>query len=367
MSVSPSNAASGERSAPPDGGADRTSPLRERLDAVRATLAAELVGHEALIERLLIALLTGGHVLIEGPPGVAKTRAVNRFAALLDARFVRVQATPDLLPADITGTDVFDQRSGEFRFMAGPLFNHVVLVDEINRAPPKVQSALLEAMGERQITTGGTTRVLDEPFLVAATQNPLEHEGTYPLPEAQLDRFMFFVELGLPGIERERQILDRVLDELGANATSPRPTPSDATVPHARENGEAPRAADAVAEAPDRAFVALARDAASRTFLSEAVRDYIVRLVGATRGLGAGGAVAGEVSQAASPRGSINLALACRARAWLDGREFATPDDVAELAADVLSGRIALDYRARAEGITPRQIVEGILEATPRV
>ena len=317
---------------------------RERFARVAATLADGLVGHETLIERLLIALLTGGHVLLEGPPGVAKTRAINRFAALLDARFVRVQATPDLLPADITGTDMYDRRSGEFRFLPGPLFNHVVLVDEINRAPPKVQSALLEAMGERQITTGGTTRALEEPFLVAATQNPIEHEGTYPLPEAQLDRFMFFVELALPDATRERAILDRVLDELGGGT------------------GE-----ESVAPLVDAALIAAARADVGRVFLSEAVRDYIVRLVAATRGHGAGGAAADDIRQAASPRGSINLALAARARVWLDGRAFATPEDVAALAPDVLSGRLSLDYGARAEGITPREIVGRILEATPRV
>ena len=346
--------------------------LRERLAAVRDTLAAELIGHETLIERLLIALLTGGHVLLEGPPGVAKTRTVNRFAELLDARFVRIQATPDLLPADITGTDVFDQKSGEFRFMAGPLFNNVVLVDEINRAPPKVQSALLEAMGERQITTGGTTRALEEPFLVAATQNPLEHEGTYPLPEAQLDRFMFFVELALPDLDRERRILDRVLDELAEGVDATTDTAVDGSDgggdgEGGTGNGSARSARGSATGAPDAAAVALARDAVSRTFLSEAVRDYIVRLVGATRGIGAGGEAAAEVHQAASPRGTIALALACQARVWLDGREFAMPDDVVELAPDVLSGRISLDYRARADGVTPRRVVERILDATPRV
>ena len=331
---------------------------RARFAEVRATLAAQLIGHERLIERLLAALLTGGHVLLEGPPGVAKTRAIRRFAALLDARFVRVQATPDLMPADITGTDVYDQREGTFRFVAGPLFNHVVLVDEINRAPPKVQSALLEAMGERQITTGGVTRALEEPFLVAATQNPIEHEGTYPLPEAQLDRFMFFVALELPDAERERRILDHVLDERAAT--------TDAEA--ASDRGGEPIAPSAArAEAPDATLVALARADVARTFLSEAVRDYVVRLVCATRGLGAGGGAAAEVAQAASPRGSIHLAAGAQARAWLDGRDFVTPDDVAALAPDVLSGRIALDYRARADGLTAREIVERIVAATPRV
>ncbi len=318
--------------------------VRASMQLLRTTLAGQLIGLESLIDRLLIALLTGGHLLIEGPPGVAKTRTINRFARLLDIRFVRVQATPDLLPADITGTDILQPRSGEFTFNPGPLFNHIVLVDEVNRAPPKVQSALLEAMGEHQITSNGVTRKLEEPFLVAATQNPIEHEGTYPLPEAQLDRFMFFVNLELPGIEQERRILDQVLSE------------SDPLVatngPEAIGNGE---------------LILRARQLIPDVFLSEAVRDYIVRLVGATRGLGAGGQSASMIAQAASPRASIYLALASRARAWLDGREFVTPDDIATLAPDILSGRIALDYRARAAGNTARQIVQDLLDSTPQV
>ncbi len=314
-----------------------------RITQVKARLSEQLVGLETLSERLLIALLTGGHVLIEGPPGVAKTRTINLFAQLLDTQFVRVQATPDLLPADITGTDMYNQASAEFTFLPGPLFNNIVLVDEVNRAPPKVQSALLEAMGERQITTSGITRKLDEPFLVAATQNPIEHEGTYPLPEAQLDRFMFFVNLELPGIDNERLILDQVLSE-NTDQTD------DQNLP--------------VCNAQD---IAQARQEVSQVFISDAVRDYIVRLVGATRGLGAGGNAASPIAQAASPRASINLALASRAAAWLQGREFVTPDDIASLAPDILCGRIALDYRARASGTTARSVVQALLEATPRV
>ncbi|ASJ74248.1 AAA family ATPase [Granulosicoccus antarcticus] len=314
------------------------------LQELRATLGKQLVGLEPLIDRLLIALLTGGHLLIEGPPGVAKTRTINRFAQLLNVRFARIQATPDLLPADITGTDMFQQQSGEFKFHAGPLFNHIVLVDEVNRAPPKVQSALLEAMGEHQITTNGVTRKLEEPFMVAATQNPIEYEGTYPLPEAQLDRFMFFVTIDLPGIEQERMILDQVLSEPDALLDTPK-----------------------VAAIGDRELILQARQAIPQVFLSEAVRDYIVRLVSATRGHGAGAAVATGIAQAASPRASINLAIASRAAAWLDGRDFVTPDDVVALAPDILCGRIALDYRARAAGKTTRQLVNELLDATPRV
>ncbi len=315
-----------------------------QLQLLRSTLSGQLVGLDTLVDRLLVALLTGGHLLIEGPPGVAKTRTINRFAQLLDVSFVRVQATPDLLPADITGTDMFQQQSGEFKFKPGPLFNHIVLVDEVNRAPPKVQSALLEAMGEHQITTNGVTRKLEEPFMVAATQNPIEHEGTYPLPEAQLDRFMFFVNIELPGIEQERMILDQVLNEPDPLLVTPEVLPVG--------NGE---------------LILQAREAVLNVFLSEAVRDYIVRLVSATRGHGTGGKLAAVIAQAASPRASINLAIASRAAAWLDGRDFVTPDDVVALAPDVLCGRIALDYRARAAGTTTRQVVNELLEATPRV
>ena len=316
---------------------------RSSLASLRTRLAAQLVGLDTLIERLLIALLTGGHILIEGPPGVAKTRTIKCFAQLLDMSFARVQATPDLLPSDLTGSDVFAQQSGEFQFLPGPLFNHIVLVDEINRAPPKVQSALLEAMGEQQISTSGVTRTLEKPFLVAATQNPIEHEGTYPLPEAQLDRFMFFVELALPPLESERLILDQVLGESIAGATPQLQPASSAN------------------------DILLAQQSLQDFHISEAVRDYIVRLVGATRGEGRGAVNAGVIAYAASPRASINLATAGRALAWLRGREFVTPDDIAELAPDILSGRIVLDYRARADGVTNRSVVQKILEATPRV
>ena len=306
-------------------------------------LATQLIGHESLIERLLIALLSGGHVLLEGPPGVAKTRTINCFADLLDLTFVRIQSTPDLLPADITGTDIYQQQSGDFRFLSGPLFNNVVLVDEVNRAPPKVQSALLEAMGENQVTTGGLTRALPEPFLVAATQNPIEYEGTYPLPEAQLDRFMFFINLVLPEAAHERQILDHVLNEKRDGTTS-KPMPT--------ANAE---------------LVAAAQAAVQKVHLSDAVRDYIVRLVTATRGHGAGGAAANSILQAASPRASIFLASGAQAKAWLDGRDYVVPDDVSSLASDVLAGRIALDYQARAAGSHARDVIAEILESTPRV
>lgn len=321
-----------------------SSDVLAQLLRARAVLATQLVGLEFLVDRLLVALLSGGHILIEGPPGVAKTRTIKYFAHALDIAFVRIQATPDLLPSDITGTDMYQQNSGEFKFLPGPLFNNIVLVDEVNRAPPKVQSALLEAMGEHQITTGGITRALDEPFFVAATQNPIEHEGTYPLPEAQLDRFMFYVNLDLPNVEHERRILDQVLSEqTRANSTS------ELTSPITKND------------------ILNARYFVTNVHISDAVRDYIVRLVSATRGYGAGGKQAGAISQAASPRASINLALAAQASAWIAGRDYVDPNDIAELASDILCGRIALDYKARAAGMTNRSAIQQLIETTPRV
>lgn len=319
------------------------SDHQQTFKDLQKQLATQLIGHEVLIERLLIALLTGGHILLEGPPGVAKTRTINRFAQGLDLAFVRIQSTPDLLPADITGTDVYQQQAAEFKFLSGPLFHNVVLVDEVNRAPPKVQSALLEAMGENQVTTGGITRALPEPFLVAATQNPIEYEGTYPLPEAQLDRFMFFINLVLPQASHERKILDHVLDE--------------------RKTGSA-SALQAIANAE---CISASRALVNEVHLSDAVRDYIIRLVTATRGEGAGGEASANIMQPASPRASIFLATGAQAKAWLAGRDHVVPEDVSSLASDVLAGRIALNYQARAAGDSARGVIEQLLEATPRV
>ena len=315
--------------------------VSEAFRALRSELEHRLIARSALIDRMMIALITGGHLLIEGAPGLAKTRAVKLFAALIDASFVRIQATPDLLPSDLTGTTVFRPERGAFEFVQGPLFHNVVLVDEINRAPPKVQSALLEAMGEGQITHAGETRRLHDPFMVAATQNPIEHEGTYPLPEAQLDRFLFFVDIPMPDIPGERAILDLALAErLDADNMS-----DDARV-----------TAEDVAEA---------RRQAATVHVSPAVRDFIVRIVAATRGIGAGGEAARDIEHPASPRGSVGLALAAQARAWLDGRDHALPVDVEELAPDVLSGRVALTYRARSENRTARDVIRDILARTP--
>lgn len=321
---------------------DSAGSAHAAFSAMRGTMRARLIGRENLVDRLLIALLTGGHVLIEGAPGLAKTRAVKLFSDLIAADFVRIQATPDLLPADLTGTTVFRPESGAFEFVEGPLFSNIVLVDEINRAPPKVQSALLEAMGEGQISVSGVTRTLSRPFMVAATQNPIEHEGTYPLPEAQLDRFLFFVEIPMPGVDAERAILDLALSE---------------------RSGEG----DAITPPLGKIAWQTARGEVAATHLSPAVRDFIVRLVAATRGIGAGGEAAGDIEHAASPRGSISLAAAAQARAWLEGRDHVLPSDVEELCVDVLSGRIGLTYRARAQGRSVREVIAAIREKTPVV
>lgn len=291
-------------------------------------VAAGLIGHQKMAERLVIALLAGGHVLLEGPPGIAKTRAVKRLAAHLPGKHARIQCTPDLLPSDLTGTQVYRAEDG-FSFVPGPLFHSLVLVDEINRAPPKVQSALLEAMAEHQVTTGGTTRPLPEAFMVVATQNPIEHEGTFPLPEAQMDRFLLHLHLDLPGAEDERAILDLVESELLAAP---------------------PPAAELISDADIQA----ARDGVAQVYLAPVLKDYIVRLVMATR---AGGAVADRVEHPVSPRGTLALAAATRARAWLRGRDHGLPEDVEDLAADALAHRLTPSWQAISDGCTSRGLV----------
>ncbi|AZQ69118.1 AAA family ATPase [Silicimonas algicola] len=300
---------------------------------LQALLAARLIGHDRLVERMLIALLTGGHMLVEGAPGLAKTRAVRALADAVSGTNARIQCTPDLMPADLTGTPVWRAQSGTFDFVPGPVFHNLVHVDEINRAPPKVQSALLEAMAEGQVTSGGETRKLPDPFLVVATQNSIEHDGTFPLPEAQLDRFLLHVVLDLPDLETERRILDLVEAETLDGAHPPAPISLDK--------------------------LTAARNEVRRVHLAPELRDYIVRLVVATRD----GALAGDVGHAASPRGSLALAAASRARAWLAGRDYALPEDVADLARDALAHRIVLNWRAVAEGRTAREVVGGILDA----
>ena len=310
-----------------------TGDTPQGVAALAAGLEAGLAGQERLIRRLLITLLAGGHLLVEGPPGVAKTRAVKSLAAGIAGRFARIQCTPDLMPSDVTGTPVYHPKDGTFEFLPGPVFNNLLLVDEINRAPPKVQSALLEAMAEHQVTAGNTTHALPCPFFVVATQNPIEHDGTFPLPEAQLDRFLMHVVLDLPDIGTERRILDLVEAEGQGSPTAAQ----GAGMTLAR-----------LGEAQDRV-----RD----VHLAPELRDYIVRVVMATRDP----RLRDEVDHAVSPRGTLALAATARARAYLAGRDHALPEDVAALAADVLAHRMVLSWTAVAEGRHARDLVAEIL------
>jgi len=305
--------------------------------ALRHEVGKRVVGQDFMVERLLIGLLTGGHILLEGVPGLAKTLAVRTVAECLRITFSRIQFTPDLLPADVIGTMVYDQRSQEFYPKKGPLFASLVLADEINRAPAKVQSALLEAMQEKQVTIGGETFFLGEPFLVLATQNPVEQEGTYPLPEAQLDRFMLKVRVDYPSRDAEKEIVARM--------ASGRPI-------------EVQR----VAEAED---VLAARSAIAELFMDQKVVDYIVDVVRATRDPQAAGLpeLKSLVAFGASPRASIYLAQASRAHAYLRGRSYVVPDDVKAIAPDVLRHRVLLTFEAEAEDVDADRVVAKILDA----
>ncbi len=320
-----------------------TDALRKTFNDLAGQLEQLVLGRSSLIERLLTALLADGHVLLEGPPGLAKTRAAHLLATSIDASFQRIQFTPDLLPADLTGTTVYDAHDHRFDFHPGPLFHNVILADEINRAPAKVQAALLEAMEERQITVGGETRALTKPFFVIATQNPIEEEGTYELPAAQLDRFLMRVVVDHPDNETERMILDLVQDE------------NRRGLGHLPLDGEIAKIAAEDLEA--------ARFDVLDTYLSDPVKDYIVRLVGASRGHHEGlDALTGQIAHAVSPRGTLALARLSQARAWLRNRDHVLPEDVQALAADTLAHRLGLTYRAEAEGVVDRDLVEALLK-----
>jgi MoxR-like ATPase len=297
----------------------------------------QIVGQTLLVNRLLIALLADGHLLVEGAPGLAKTRAIKTLGDAVDGDFHRIQFTPDLLPADLTGTEIFRPQDGSFVFQQGPLFHNLVLADEINRAPAKVQSALLEAMAERQITVGRETYRLPRLFLVMATQNPIEQEGTYPLPEAQLDRFLMHIRIDYPDAEAERQILALARNEF-----------RHAPAPPARPIGQS-----AIFEARDRVL---------DMHMAQRLEEYIVQLVLATRRPAAYGAeLADWVQYGASPRATITLDRCARAHAWLDGKDYVGPEDVQAVAYDALRHRIILNYEAEAEGITTDRVVEELL------
>jgi MoxR-like ATPase len=327
-----------------DSRSDDTDRLHLAFSALREQLSQTIVGQAALIERLLIALLADGHLLVEGAPGLAKTSAIRALASRLDAEFARVQFTPDLLPADLTGTEVWRPQDGRFEFQPGPIFHPLLLADEINRAPAKVQSALLEAMGERQVTVGRHTYPLPALFLVMATQNPIEQEGTFPLPEAQLDRFLMHVRIGYPEASAETEIL-RLARERARDTLQSIP--------------------ETMAKMP-LADVFAARAAVLDLHVAPALERYLIELVLASRDAKRyDPELARRIAWGASPRGSIALERCARARAWLAGRDFVTPDDVRAIAPEVLRHRVLPSYEAIAEGWDGDRLVHALLDKVP--
>ncbi|GAB3787131.1 MoxR family ATPase [Dyella agri] len=320
------------------------SALQQAFARLRDELRACIIGQPKLVDCLLVALLADGHLLVEGAPGLAKTTAVKALAARIEADFHRVQFTPDLLPADLTGTDVFRPQSGSFEFERGPLFHNIVLADEINRAPAKVQSALLEAMAERQITVGRSTWPLPELFMVMATQNPIEQEGTFALPEAQLDRFLLHVTIGYPDAAAELAIL-RLAREQASRRAHPVPAPASLL---------------------SQADVFAARDAAMAVHMAPALEEYLAQVVLATRDAGRyGQELKRWIAWGASPRATIALDRCARAQAWLAGRDYVLPEDVHAIVHEVLRHRVLLSYEAEAEGVRSDQVIARLLDLVP--
>ncbi|MEE3169107.1 MAG: MoxR family ATPase [Pseudomonadota bacterium] len=315
--------------------------LQHTFGELRAQLAKRIIGQNKLVDRLLIALLADGHLLVEGAPGLAKTTAIKALADHLEGDFHRIQFTPDLLPSDVTGSEIYRAETGQFEFQRGPIFHNLVLADEINRAPAKVQSALLEAMGERQVSVGMRTFPLDRLFLVMATQNPIEQEGTYPLPEAQLDRFLMHVMIDYPSAEAEKAILQLARNDYR----------------HGLPKTELKLTAEQVFEA---------RNEVASIYMADAVEQYLLALVLATRDPATlDPELARWTAFGASPRGTIALDRCARALAWLDGRDYVTPDDVRAIAFDVLRHRILLTFEAEAEGMTADTVIERLVERVP--
>ena len=317
------------------------SDSQQALIELKNYISHEIIGQDALVERMLIGLLADGHILVEGAPGLAKTRAINVLSRGIEGDFHRVQFTPDLLPADLTGTEIYRPQQGTFEFQKGPLFHNLILADEINRSPAKVQAALLEAMAERQITVGQATYPLPELFMVMATQNPIEQEGTYPLPEAQLDRFLLQVKVDYPNATHEKTILRLVRAE-------------------AKQGGQTIKK---VFKPITQATLFAARYAVLELHLSDALEDYLLQIILATRNPKAYGEdLANWLQYGASPRASIALDRCARAKAWLAKRDYVAPEDIQEMAFDVLRHRLILSYEAEAEGVTTDDVIRILLE-----
>lgn len=318
-------------------------PVKESVQRLRENIQSHIIGQERLVDRLLIALLADGHLLIEGVPGLAKTRAIKVLGMAIEGDFHRVQFTPDLLPADITGTEIYRPQDSSFVFQQGPIFHNFILADEINRAPAKVQSALLEAMGERQITVGRETYQLPKLFLVMATQNPLEQEGTYPLPEAQLDRFLMHVEITYPEKTQEHEILQLARNEA-----------------RTQDKAITPDQPNYVISAEELFF---ARDEVLDIYMAENVEQYLLQFVLATRDpTSYGDDLLQWIEYGVSPRGTITLDRCARAHAWLNGRDFVSPEDIQAMVKDVFRHRIIVSYAAEADGVTADVVVDKLLE-----
>jgi len=316
------------------------SHSQSSFQQLKSHINEQIIGQDVLVERMLIALLADGHILVEGAPGLAKTRAINVLSKGIEADFHRVQFTPDLLPADLTGTEIYRPQQGLFEFQKGPLFHNLVLADEINRSPAKVQAALLEAMAERQITVGSTTYPLPKLFMVMATQNPIEQEGTYPLPEAQLDRFLLHVAIDYPEAEHEKEILHLARREAKGDFRK-------------KNKDFQPISQQAVLSA---------RDEVLDIHMADSLEDYLLQIILATRNPAAYGEdLAGWLQYGASPRASIALDRCARAKAWLQQRDFVGPEDIQDMAFDVLRHRLILSYEAEAEGITTDDFIKQLI------
>lgn len=313
----------------------------ENIKQLQTWLDTKIIGQEHLVERLIVALLSDGHVLVEGAPGLAKTKAIKTLSECLEADFHRIQFTPDLLPADVTGSDIYKPKDGNFEFQKGPIFHNLVLADEINRAPAKVQSALLEAMAERQISVGKNTYKLPDLFLVMATQNPIEQEGTYTLPEAQMDRFLLHVKVDYPAAGSERKILDLSREEQNLNFKSFEKPLTQLELDKARKSVRA-------------------------VHMSEQVEEYLVQLVLATRNSDKyGGDLNNWLEYGASPRATIALDVCSKALAWLNNKDFVSPDDIRSVAHDILRHRIILSFEAEANGVSSDQVIDELLRVVP--